>query len=85
MPPICILSAPMNTTRIFRVNLENNLNRVSKLIQIHTHGSYYRHTLKQLVTNLKLLKQSHNQGQSRDFLDKFYAYYEFNKKEELKW
>lgn len=67
-----------STPRLFRVNLENNLIRASQLIQIQTHGLYYRHILKQLLTNLKLLKQSHEKGESGEFLDKFYGFYKFN-------
>ncbi len=60
------------------VNLENNLTRASQLIQDESSGAYHRFILKELLTNLKLLKLSHEKGQSREFLDKFYAFYEFN-------
>ena len=64
--------------RLYQINIENNLVRIGKLIVIHTHGRYYRHVLGQLLNNLKLLKRCHEKGVSREFLDKFYAFYEFN-------
>ena len=58
------------------INLENNLLRVITIVE--TKETRQTYCLRELLQNLKLLRNCHRAGMSDEFLDRFYAFYQFN-------